>query len=1084
MAGSTSLVAELGPATFADVLEQHNAILRATFAGHGGVERGTQGDSFLVMFREAPSALAAAADAQRQLAAVRWPDGAEVRVRMGLHTGLGTLGGDDYVGLDVNRAARIAATAHGGQVLVSDATRALTEASLPPDLSLRGLGEHSLRDLGRRERLYQLVVDGLRPDFPPLRTPESATQHLPPRVTSFIGRERELEELEALLRSCSLITLTGPGGTGKTSLAVEFARRQAATYRDGVAWVPLESITDPTLVEATIASRLGLIETPGRRVHDQVVEFLDGRSMLIVVDNFERLMSAAPVIGELVGASPEVRVLVTSRAPLHLAAEQEYPVAPLATPGPVDPVAAALESPAVRLFVERARRVRPGYELTPADAPAVGELCRRLDGLPLGIELAASRMGLLPPKLIAERLGQRLDLPGSAPRDLPERQRNLTATISWSHELLGPAEQKLLARSSVFEGGARLAEVELITGPESELGVGVLDGLSTLVDQSLVQPVPGADGARFRLLETIRIFASDRLAEAGEHTGMARRHALAYLALAEEAASHLPGRDQVPWLDRLAADHANLRAAVRWAIESGEVETAQCLGAALWRFWQMRGFIKEGTDLLNEILAMPSGDSPSVARMWVLAAAGSVAWWRADIPAAAALYAEQLELARQLGDRAGLADALFNLTHTAFASGQGQEEIDRLREEAIALYRELGDRQGLARARWTEGYLHMLRGQPDETQALMDELMAEFEELGDVFYIALAGLAQSGALMTAGDIEGAIASGLRSLRANHAMGDTGSLILGLRGAAILLVMTEHMQEAATVYGAFETISRRYGVKAPVDTDQLFPGGAVGEAAALELTGEPYAEAVARGSRMNLDEALEFIIDVFAERDTGVVATAHTAVAPPQPTPSAPAGRFVREGEVWAITFENRTIRLRDAKGLRHLAVLLATPGREVAAVDLAAGRGTGPDSAGRTAAADAGLATTGAPLDGVLDAQARAAYRQRLVELQGEIDEAEGLGDRERASRLREEFEAITHELASATGLLGRVRGAPSPAERARQSVSKAIREAIERIERQDHALGAHLRHSVRTGTMCGYLPDPRAPMRWEVTPG
>ncbi len=330
--GSTRLVADLGPMVFRDVLEQHNRALRTAFGEHGGVERGTQGDSFLVMFRDAPSALAAAADAQRALAAAAWPDGADVRVRMGVHTGIGTLGGDDYVGLDVHRAARIAAAAHGGQVLVSDATRALAETALGPGLRLIGLGEHTLRDIGRPEPLYQLVVEGLPSTFPPPRTQAASTRSLPERVTSFIGREQELESLAGLLAANRLVTLTGPGGTGKSSLALELARREADRFANGTWWVPLESVADPALVEASIVAGLALIESPGRTMRERLVDFLADRSVLIVLDNFEHVMAAGPAVAELLRAVSGLTILVTSRAPLHLAAEQEFPVAPLRLP--------------------------------------------------------------------------------------------------------------------------------------------------------------------------------------------------------------------------------------------------------------------------------------------------------------------------------------------------------------------------------------------------------------------------------------------------------------------------------------------------------------------------------------------------------------------------------------------------------------------------------------------------------------------------------------------------------------------------------------------------------------------------------
>ena len=1084
MEGSTRLVQEHGPAAFTRILERHNQVLRTAFRAHGGTERGTQGDSFLVMFREAPAAVAAAAEAQAALLATDWPDGAAVRVRMGLHTGVGTLGGDDYVGVDVHRAARIAGAAHGGQVLLSDATRALTEDVLPPGVGLLDVGRHKLRDLARPEHLFQLVVEGLPADFGPIHATDASAGNLPVRLTSLLGRERELAELGELLDANRLVTLTGPGGTGKTSLAIELARARAGREPDGTWFVALESITDPDLVGPTIATTLGLIATPGLPTIDLLTGFLEGRRLLLVVDNFEQVLPAAGFLGQLLQAAPGLRLLVTSRAPLRLSPEQEYPVAPLAVPGPIDPLEAALESPAVRLFVERAGRVRPGFRLTVDDAQAVADICARLDGLPLGIELAASRIGLLPARDIAERLARRLDLPGSGPRDVPERQRSLEKAIAWSHDLLDPPVRRLLARLAVFAGGWRLEEAEAVGGPPAELGIDVVDGLSELVDHGLVQAVPGLDGARFRLLETVRMFARDRLAGEADRAEIERRHAVAYLALAETAARHMPARSQQPWLDRLAADHDNLRAAGRWAIDTGEVEVALRMIAALWRFWQLRGHMHEGLAVTAEVLAMPGADAPSPARMGALEAAGGLKWWSADIAAADGFYREALELGRTLGDPRAIANALFNYAHTRFVLGDEREAVDAIRREAIERYRELGDELGVARARWVDGYVLLKWGHPEDARALMEELRATFEAFDDVFYGALVSLSLSGIALGTGDIRLAVTSGVEALRAQLAMGDIASTILGLRGAALVLASAGLPADGAVMNGAFDALCRRYGFRPPANPEDWASLGWTTEEALASLRSEgSHAAEWQRGSTMTLEEAVDHLNRVVAEwthaGDAPVAPPPGPADHAAASDPSPPAtGRFVREGDVWTIDFDGRTTRLRDSRGLQYLARLLETPGREIAAIDLA-GEVAATGTVDAVAAAEAGLVAAGTADDPLLDGEARAAYRDRLRELQEEIDEAERFGDTERAARNRDEFDVLTRELAAATGLGGRRRGAPSAAERARQSVSKAIRGALDRIAGQDPALGAHLRHAVRTGALCGYLPDPRSEVRW-----
>ena len=854
MEGSTRLVQDLGPAVFTEVLERHNAVLREAFGRHGATERGTQGDSFLVMFPEAPAAVAAAADAQRALAGADWPVATGVRVRMGLHTGVARLGGDDYVGLDVNRAARIAGLGHGGQVLLSDATRALTADELPSGVSVRSLGPHRLRDLDRPEPLHQLVIEGLPSQFPPLAAADGPVGNLPSRLTSFVGRDRELETLERLLDDATLVTLTGPGGAGKTRLALETARRRASSFADGAWLVRLEGIEDPELVLDAIAGTCSLVESPQTTPIERLQAFLAGRSILLVLDNFEHLMPAAARIHALLEhAGPEVRFMVTSRAPLRLGLEQEFPV------GRLDP------SDAIGLFVERARRADPSFGLTDGNRGAVAEICDHLDGLPLGIELAASRIGLLPAAAIADQLTRRLDLPGVAPRDLPARQRTLTDAIAWSYSLLDEPARRLLERLSVFAAGFRLAELEAVGGPAPELGAEPIDALSVLVEQSLVESIPGPDVPRYRLLETIQRFGAGRLAERDETSQARDRHARAYLALAEEAARNLPSRHQLPWLDRMTADHDNLRAAFGWALERGDAELAHRLLAASWRFWQFRGHVTEGVTRTSEVLAMPGGDVPTSWRMRALEAAGGLAWWAADVPGAHAHYEGQLALARTLGDPRGVADALFNLIHTQFViHPEDPAALEAMRAEADAIYRGLEAHLELARLTWTSAYPLAFTGHSDEARAVILETLVEFERSEDDFYIALVSAAMGGIALMERDIPTAVRLGLRSLAANQAMGDVASITLTLRAAAAMWAIAGWPEEAATVLGAFEGHCRRYGVSPPMNPDSFLAlGGPLDELlAALE---RPELDAArAHGESMSTEAVLDYMFEHAAE----------------------------------------------------------------------------------------------------------------------------------------------------------------------------------------------------------------------------
>jgi predicted ATPase/class 3 adenylate cyclase len=607
--GSTRLLQRLGD-RYREVVDRHGRILREAIASGGGTEVHTEGDSFFAVFPTPAGALAAAVQVQQALATHAWPEGHSVRVRMGLHTGNGVLGGDDYIGLDVHLAARIAAAGHGGQVLVSEATKAQIEQTLPEGTSLRDLGRHRLKDIEQPEHLYDLVIADLPAEFPAIRTMDARPTNLPPQRTSFIGRGRQVAEVTSLLAERRLLTLTGPGGTGKTRLALKVAADHLDRFSDGVFFADLSPIPDPALVPSVIAQALVVREEAGRDLLDTLADHLRDRHLLLVLDNSEQVIEAAAAIARLLDAAPRLTVLATSRAPFHISAEHEYQVPPLAVPDPghVADIEMVTRSEAVALFTERAAAIRPGFQITSQNAPAVAQIGDRLDGLPLAIELAASRLKILSPDALLERLGQRLSLLTGGARDLPERQRTLRSTIEWSHELLEPEVQRLFARLGTFNGGWSLEAAEVICGPG--LDVEVLDGLSTLIDHSMVRPgEPGDGGPRFTMLETIREFAVERLASSGEEDELRRRHAEQFRDLAEEAGHHLTREHRVAWLSRLETEHDNLRAALDRAERTRDADTGLRTAAAIWRFWLQRGHLSEGRGRLERLLSMPGAEA-------------------------------------------------------------------------------------------------------------------------------------------------------------------------------------------------------------------------------------------------------------------------------------------------------------------------------------------------------------------------------------------------------------------------------------------------------------------------------------------
>ena len=637
--GSTRLVQEFGDG-YAEVLLEHRRRLRGACREYRGIEVDTQGDAFFYSFAKATDAVGAARDGQAALA------GGLVRVRMGIHTGEAVLGGEGYVGIDVHRAARICAAGHGGQVLLSAATARLVE------VDLHDLGLHRLKDLLAPMRLYQLGHGG----FPPLRTLNFT--NLPVVSTPLVGRETELQEAASVLRECRLVTLVGPGGTGKTRLALQLGADAAGDFADGVFWVPLASVCDPELVEPAIAQAVGV--TGGLAGH------LAGKRALLLIDNFEQVVSAAPCVASLLGAAAGIKFLITSREPLRLSAEREYPVPSLP------------HRDAVALFAARARALDPGFE---ADA-AAGEICRRLDGLPLAIELAAARVRVLSTGQILERLGRRLGLLTAGTRDAPARQQTLRATIDWSYYLLLAEERELFARLAIFAGGWTVEAAEAICGA----GLDALDGL---VSKSLVTHA----GARFGMLEMVREYASERLDQAGGRAGLADRHARYYLEYAERVELDVRHGVSAAWKQRDEED-ANLRLALDPFAETGGGDAELRLAAAIWEFWFSQGRWEESRRTLERALAAALGATE--ARVNAFRGAAWIAGRLGELDAAVSRGDEALGLARELGDSVLISRALRSLaSFETWRPNSVPKRVHALDEESARLARAAGDLDGL-----------------------------------------------------------------------------------------------------------------------------------------------------------------------------------------------------------------------------------------------------------------------------------------------------------------------------------------------------------------------------------------------------
>jgi predicted ATPase/class 3 adenylate cyclase len=864
--GSTKLLRRLED-RYRELIGRHHGILREAIAGGGGTEVGTEGDAFFAVFASPAGAVAAAVHAQRSLSSTDWPEHSAVRVRMGLHTGDAVLVGDQYMGMDIHLAARIAAAAHGGQVLISETTRNLVEPHLPTGVASRDLGRHRLKDIEQPVRLWDLVIDGLSSEFPALKTLEARPTNLPRQRTSFVGREREVADLTALLADSRLVTVIGPGGTGKTRLALRVASDLLDRFADGVFFVDLAPITDPSLVPPVVAQAMVVRDEARRDPVETLADHLRDRQVLLVIDNAEQVIGSGVTVSKLLDAAPRLTVLATSRIPFRISGERTFAVSPLGVPDAGGITGADdLESfEAVKLFTERAAAVRPGFRLTAENAPAVEGIVTRLDGLPLAIELAASRLNVLDPETLLDRLGRRLSVLSGGARDAPERQRTLRATIEWSHDLLGPSEQQLFGRLAVFSGGWTIDAAEIVCGPD--LDADVIDGLGVLVDSSMVRQAEPVDGERrFDMLETIREFAGERLTTSGETPDLRRRHAEHFRGVAEDLSPWFfyrwaAGAELGSRARRLDREGDNVRGALEWSLSGGGgALTGLRLGIAMSWYWQHRGHLAEGRGWMERLVAVLPEEAGGALRARALLALGDFGLWQGDVKRMVSGYEEARRIAEDLADPVLLAIVLLDLADVPVMFDGDFDRGDEILAESLANAERAGNPVLTAeiRARAAASRVDAGLSDPADARGDIEEAIEAHRRAGADHLVAL-NLNRLGYLeLMIGDFDASDDHYRQALELVAAAENVIGTAIVLRFFAIAASKKEQHDRVARLVGVSDRIQEEVGGGAWGEMIGVF-GDA--EGAARRALGEPaFEEARAEGHAMDRETAVAYALE--------------------------------------------------------------------------------------------------------------------------------------------------------------------------------------------------------------------------------